>query len=380
MVIFPETCPGVCVADRLSSFCEAILDVDDLCKSDLRCCVAKNVFGNDPPEELILPGQKTKSKPKPAKKTTKKPTRRPSSSSSSNKVSDKNSDCPGTCVSGFFALLCDEIDRSVKCADGGRCCISKRSKRPTKGGSRPTSSKSACPGVCIPQMMSNVCTVVPNISTCPKGTVCCETKDKDRNKTKTKTSPSKKKTPPKRKTPSRPSGGSSSQGPDLLQLVGPLLSAATGSSDSGSTMAALLPVLGPALGSMLAGGGGSGGSSGISRPGSAPQRPGNDNVGSLAATMLPVLGSLLGGGNSGGSPPKRKPPPYRKPLPKRPPFPGRTTTTTTPKPQDIRPECPGTCIASYLSFTCFGKSINIDPQGRPQTWPVPITLFSQVVR
>jgi hypothetical protein len=36
-----------------------------------------------------------------------------------------------------------------------------------------------------------------------------------------------------------------------------------------------------------------------------------------------------------------------------------TTTTTTPKPTekpDDRPECPGTCIAPYLSFTCFGNA------------------------
>merc|ERR1712079_799297 len=39
-----KSCPGVCVANRISCFCEAILDVDHLCKADLRCCVAKKVF------------------------------------------------------------------------------------------------------------------------------------------------------------------------------------------------------------------------------------------------------------------------------------------------------------------------------------------------
>ncbi|KAE8746179.1 hypothetical protein FOCC_FOCC007051 [Frankliniella occidentalis] len=30
-----------------------------------------------------------------------------------------------------------------------------------------------------------------------------------------------------------------------------------------------------------------------------------------------------------------------------------TTTTTTPAPRDDRPDCPGSCIMTYLSFTCF---------------------------
>merc|ERR1712150_277329 len=49
-------CPGVCVADRISCFCEAILDIPSLCKENLRCCVAKKIFGSEnTPEELIFP-------------------------------------------------------------------------------------------------------------------------------------------------------------------------------------------------------------------------------------------------------------------------------------------------------------------------------------
>lgn len=33
------------------------------------------------------------------------------------------------------------------------------------------------------------------------------------------------------------------------------------------------------------------------------------------------------------------------------------TTTTTTTTSDPRPECPGSCIVSYLSFTCFSKLI-----------------------
>ena len=105
-----ETCPGVCVAERLSGFCEAILNVDDLCKSNLRCCVSKETYDDDAPGALFIPNG---SKPPPPvkRKTTKKPKvnrRKPPK----RKGGD---DCKGTCVTGFFALLCEDIDKSVEC-------------------------------------------------------------------------------------------------------------------------------------------------------------------------------------------------------------------------------------------------------------------------
>ena len=43
------------MAERLSGFCEAILNIQGLCKSSLRCCVAKQLFDGDYPPELIIP-------------------------------------------------------------------------------------------------------------------------------------------------------------------------------------------------------------------------------------------------------------------------------------------------------------------------------------
>lgn len=49
-----------------------------------------------------------------------------------------------------------------------------------------------------------------------------------------------------------------------------------------------------------------------------------------------------------------------KPRPRpKPPSTTSTTTTTTPAPPDDRLDCPGSCIVSYLSFTCFSKFINL---------------------
>merc|ERR1719435_219283 len=85
--------------------------------------------------------------------------------------------CRGTCVTGFFSLLCDEIDRSAICPGSGRCCITRAPPRPRPQDKKdkppprtprppvrpprppppPKSSSSKCPGVCIPNVMLGLC-------------------------------------------------------------------------------------------------------------------------------------------------------------------------------------------------------------------------------
>ena len=136
----------------------------------------------------------------------------------------------------------------------------------------------------------------------------------------------------------------------MIGLAPQLLSAATGSSGTGSAAAALLPVLAPALGSIL------GGSGGSARPNidRNPSVGGSGGGGGAGLTSLigPALGAILGSAGGGGGssrPPKPSPQQFfRQP----PPTPPPQTTTEAP---ETRPECPGTCIGSYLSFTCFGN-------------------------
>ena len=49
----PKCCPGVCVADSISCFCEAILDTPSLCGEDRRCCVEKKILGVAGAEEQL---------------------------------------------------------------------------------------------------------------------------------------------------------------------------------------------------------------------------------------------------------------------------------------------------------------------------------------
>ena len=163
----PAVCPGVCVADRISCFCEAILDIPSLCKENLRCCVAKKIFGSEnTPEELIFPKEdkrcksgssneeedeeeeeeeeeeimetsESKNKLALAKEKLKKAEERKEKERKEMEAKKRKEElekqrkkkkkeeeqsatspegrCRGTCVTGFFSLLCDEIDRNAAC-------------------------------------------------------------------------------------------------------------------------------------------------------------------------------------------------------------------------------------------------------------------------
>ena len=50
-----KACPGVCVAEKIAGYCEAVLDVSELCKSGLRCCVSRDNYGEgELPPNLVL--------------------------------------------------------------------------------------------------------------------------------------------------------------------------------------------------------------------------------------------------------------------------------------------------------------------------------------
>lgn len=50
-----KACPGVCVAERIADYCEAVLDVSELCKSGLCCCVSRDSYGDgELPSNLVL--------------------------------------------------------------------------------------------------------------------------------------------------------------------------------------------------------------------------------------------------------------------------------------------------------------------------------------
>ena len=374
-----ESCPGVCVADRISCFCEAILNVTELCKDDLRCCVAKKIFSDDDaPKELIIPKEDPRCGNKKETNMKEKVTEEEkqdneekveqvkdnnlemmdTAESITSQVINKDEEkkeiikeekketvepeipeekrCKGTCVAGFFALLCDAVDKNGECPGKGKCCINKPPPTPTPGKrTRPTQPSSPkprpsppanrnegrkCPGVCIPNVMLGLCStpskVVSGTNTCSSDSFCCDHGQGGLDRAEPVLQAPIRPQPQK---PFRPQQPQRPSGPDFTQLLlsaaPALIGAASGSQSTAQTISSLMPLLGPVLSGMLAPKG--------------PQQPINNRV--------------------------QRPPPPTRPTPPPTTTTTQPTTTTTEIPDD-REECPGTCIAPYLSFTCFGNA------------------------
>nr|CAG4643116.1 EOG090X03V0 [Ilyocryptus agilis] len=355
-----RVCPGVCVATRISDYCEAVLNVDGLCKASMKCCVTKSLFGDsDPPPELVILNEgsstaapstaaattsttaaatttktvATTTTPRSTTTTTTKP--KPRTTTTAAVARDENR-CKGTCVTGFFSYLCDHIDSKATCANGGKCCLTRQGAaspsevKDSPSSSSATSSTAAaattttqattttstttatpqrprCPGVCLPGLMSAFCShpsvvVKEPANLCERGSVCCDSKTRD--------------------SGSRPSGSgsdSSTQRPSRPTTKGP-----------GSAMA---DILSNPLTSLLAG----------------------PILSSLAGAAFPKPASSPSSGDKSDVSPQRpqatgtRPPVSAAPT---------TTPTTTSAPQvvDTRPYCPGTCMAPILSFSCFSNA------------------------
>ncbi|XP_071547781.1 protein masquerade [Panulirus ornatus] len=329
-----RVCPGVCVANRISEYCEAALDVNQLCRSGLRCCVSADLFADvdEPPKEFVLLN------PKKSQEKTERPDSEDSSSTDRPTTTTATTTtqwttvytrrpeprpnpllnippelhCKGTCVAGFFAFLCDEIDRTGACPRGGRCCVTKRRRpRPNPNDNYPdtkpittTSSTSTtsttsspslppCPGTCLPSLVSSFCnqpSVLLEVSSCEKGTVCCNNRAENETPL-----------PPPREPP--PSPPQERPIPPAFQTLASLF---TRPSPPPRT---------------------------VERPNRPPATPPPPPPPPPTTTMTSTTTTSTT---------------------------STTTTTTTPLPTteapDLRPECPGTCIQPFLSFTCFGNA------------------------
>ncbi|KAJ9573757.1 hypothetical protein L9F63_008881, partial [Diploptera punctata] len=227
-----KTCPGVCVTENVADYCEAILDISNLCKTGLSCCVSRN---DDLPSDVIhlvqnatRPSDTSSSSSTPSKPTT--PAPRPQTTTQRPPASPPlplRPKCEGECVNGLFALFCDDIDSLAHCADDNTCCITRNQnqsgrhkrktfiKRPyemeqastseisppgtrtrvartrsddvakhfTTRIQRPTTTTTSaplprCPGFCLLTIMAAFCerpsVLISHTSNCQRGSVCCD--------------------------------------------------------------------------------------------------------------------------------------------------------------------------------------------------------------
>ncbi|XP_031335735.1 protein masquerade-like isoform X1 [Photinus pyralis] len=186
-----KACPGVCVAERISDYCEAILTTEDLCKPSLKCCVSSDVFGDKIPPNLIIPNKTKSGNNNTNSRTTPAPTtvttevvRVPLET----KAPHISKPCKGECVSGLLALVfCEDIDSEAECSEDESCCITSTPTRPTTMYTTtiPTTPKPKttdlgprCPGYCLVNIMAAFCerpsVLVPRTSDCKRGSICCD--------------------------------------------------------------------------------------------------------------------------------------------------------------------------------------------------------------
>ncbi|KAJ8923868.1 hypothetical protein NQ315_010450 [Exocentrus adspersus] len=184
---------GVCVAEKIADYCEAILNIGNLCKPGLKCCVSSNTFGDKIPVTLVYPN-KTKNNNNYSyieQRTTPHPTLTTNPLlTKTTTVPSVLKNCEGECVGDFFALFCDNIDTEAECPNEGSCCITSPSNEeslpppPAHPVTTTTSKPSTrdpgpiCPGFCLLNIMAAFCerpsVLIPHTSNCKKGSVCCD--------------------------------------------------------------------------------------------------------------------------------------------------------------------------------------------------------------
>ncbi|XP_030756473.1 protein masquerade [Sitophilus oryzae] len=193
---------GVCVEERVADYCEAILNITNLCKPNLKCCISSESYGENQSTDIIFPNKtkinytKIETRTTPKTTTTTSTTTTPATTTpySLVKVNEVTTtkpqfakQCPGECTNGFFALLaCNDIDPNAVCPNNEACCISAPDDEPVDEPPRrtttpqPTTRKPGpiCPGYCLVDVMTAFCTkpsvLISHTSTCGRGFICCD--------------------------------------------------------------------------------------------------------------------------------------------------------------------------------------------------------------
>lgn len=143
----------------MAEYCEAYVTTNGLCKTGSKCCVHPDIHSDKMPADLYIPNsQKNQTLPsKPTKPNVSMvshsqrpkppikmhPNRPPKpqeplrESVEDNQISSRP--CDGECVSGLFALLCDDVDSSAYCENDASCCVPPQNSNVQPTSPRPVS-------------------------------------------------------------------------------------------------------------------------------------------------------------------------------------------------------------------------------------------------
>lgn len=138
------------MAERIADYCEAVINVAEMCKPGLKCCVSRASFsnGDTPANFIIVDRNTTTSRPHTTESTTTSTstyfipmastqsttaagtsmttTASTTSASTMSAVTRSPSNakpCNGECVNGLLALFCDDVDTNAFCPGEDSCCI-----------------------------------------------------------------------------------------------------------------------------------------------------------------------------------------------------------------------------------------------------------------
>ncbi|XP_070161369.1 protein masquerade [Polyergus mexicanus] len=214
-------CSGICMAERIADYCDAVLMIETLCKPGYKCCVSRDAFGDSPPSELLVIDRTNSSRydeengsgafskvsaPSTTMKsnistdvsatatmttmtTTTTTTKQPSTITMTTKPTLPLKPCKGKCTNVLSALFCDNIDGDADCpADGSVltvCCVNESSPQKTETTTTiqpstkgPQPKLPPCPGFCLMIIMAAFCerpnVIIAKTSTCQSGSICCD--------------------------------------------------------------------------------------------------------------------------------------------------------------------------------------------------------------
>ncbi|RZF44597.1 hypothetical protein LSTR_LSTR001355 [Laodelphax striatellus] len=327
-----KSCPGVCVAERIADYCEAVLDAQSLCKAGLRCCVAQDAYGDKVPPHMIIMDRNT-SRPSSAPSSNSQLNtnnyQQNSQQNNNNNYQQNNNNYQQNSQqnNNNYQQNSQQNNNNNYQQNNNNYQNNNNNNQQNNNNNQQNNNNNnnqqaarppplpikPCNGECVNGLFALFCDDIDAEASCPNDYSCCVMSN-----------------PPPTTQPSPPPAQQShwTRPHTTTTTPAPTRATPTTTTPSPTTNQPLQRCPGFCLLSIMA--------AFCERPSVLVPHTSNCQRGSICCD------------NTRQAPQQRP-----RPRPTSQPTSTTTSTTTTPAPPDSRPDCPGSCIVSYLSFTCF---------------------------